>query len=241
MLRASMESLHIASRFCGPPDTANGGYLAGSLAGRLGAPGPVEVTLLAPCPVDTDLSLSREDGAVVAAGPDGPVARARPAELDLEPCAAPDPAAVARVAGQSRAMQTHPFPGCFVCGPEREDGLGVFAGPVGPLAAASWTPAPEWADRDGRVRPELLWAALDCPSIFPLLEDAEWAARLEPMVLGRMTASIERALAVERPAVIAAWTVSAEGRKVLGAAAIFDAGGVVVARALCTWISIAGR
>ncbi|MAE96385.1 MAG: hypothetical protein CL910_17175 [Deltaproteobacteria bacterium] len=148
---------------------------------------------------------------------------------------------MAKVAGQSRAMQTHPFPGCFVCGPDREDGLGVYAGPVGSLAAACWTPAPEWADREGGVRRELLWAALDCPSIFPLLEDPDRAARLEPMVLGRMTASIDGALAAGEPAVVAAWTLSAEGRKALAAAALFDAGGGVVARALCTWISIAGR
>src|SRR5205823_337318 len=55
----------------------------------------------------------------------------------------------------------HPFPGCFVCGPEREPGDGLRLLPV--------------ALGDGRVAARvnlaepsipMVWAALDCPGAF---------------------------------------------------------------------------
>jgi hypothetical protein len=59
---------------------------------------------------------------------------------------------------------------CFVCGRARDDGFCVFPGPVAgtDLVASPWTP-PTWAaDEDGLVRPEFVWAALDCPGYFAL-------------------------------------------------------------------------
>ena len=62
----------------------------------------------------------------------------------------------------------HPYPACFVCGPTRDegDGLRIFPGPVEgrELYAAPWTPDDSVADDEGIVRPEFVWAALDCPS-----------------------------------------------------------------------------
>jgi hypothetical protein len=42
-------SLSVARRFCGPPDTGNGGYVCGLIAGFV--EGPAEVTLRLPPPV----------------------------------------------------------------------------------------------------------------------------------------------------------------------------------------------
>ena len=47
-------------------------------------------------------------------------------------------------------FEHHAYPTCFTCGPAREDGLGIFAGPVAgrELVAAPWTPAEDVASRD---------------------------------------------------------------------------------------------
>jgi hypothetical protein len=65
-------------------------------------------------------------------------------------------------------FETHPFPTCFGCGHERTegDGLRIFSGPVNgsDVMAAPWFPDPSLAGETGRVRTEFLWAALDCPA-----------------------------------------------------------------------------
>jgi hypothetical protein len=56
-------SLVIMSRFCGPPDSGNGGYVCGLIAGYLD--GPAEVTLRKPPPLETPLNLEPDgDGSV---------------------------------------------------------------------------------------------------------------------------------------------------------------------------------
>lgn len=80
----------------------------------------------------------------------------------------------------------HPFPGCFVCGPENPEGLQLKPGPVGDgRTACTWHPAADLVGSDGLVDPVYLWAALDCPG--------GWAIDLEgrPSVLGQMSACID--------------------------------------------------
>ena len=68
-----MESaaLVVPGRYCGPPDTGNGGYTAGLLAAAMdlsGRPtGPVRVTLRQPPPLDSAMQCSSEDGIDVLA------------------------------------------------------------------------------------------------------------------------------------------------------------------------------
>ena len=62
----------------------------------------------------------------------------------------------------------HPFPACFSCGIARpgSDGLGLRPGLLPGregVTAASWRPDGSLADAAGQVRPEFVWAALDCP------------------------------------------------------------------------------
>jgi hypothetical protein len=125
------ETLSIDPRYCGPPEVANGGYVAGLLARRI--EGPASVTLLAPAPLGKPLEV-RTDGSGRVALRDGDalLATAEPDRVTLEPPSAPDFDEALRRAGTCRAFQTHPFPGCFVCGPDREpgDGLRIFPGPV---------------------------------------------------------------------------------------------------------------
>jgi hypothetical protein len=235
--------LVVAARFCGPPGTANGGYVAGLLAA--GMSGPVEVTLRAPTPVETRLEIALTDDDARSLRHSGTeLARAVRGKLDLEPCAVPPLRDVAERAGSCRAMRTHPFPGCFVCGPARAhgDGLRVFPGvvPGGDAVAALWTPDPSLCDARGRVAPEFIWAALDCPSAFPLLEREE-ARALEPMVLAKLCVSLESELRGGESACLVAWPIAQEGRRGVAGAAIFGTSGRLVGRARATWISLAGR
>src|SRR5689334_1692036 len=81
---AGMPALTIDSRFCGPPGMGNGGYVCGRLAAFV--PGPtVEVTLMRPTRLDRELKVEiGEAGAVLLRDGDDKIARASPAELDIE-------------------------------------------------------------------------------------------------------------------------------------------------------------
>jgi hypothetical protein len=232
--------LVIDPRFCGPPETGNGGYVAGLLARSL--PGPVEVTLRAPAPVGQALEIVPVEDAVELRDAGALLASARSAPLEL---ATPDPPGFEEslaIAGRCRAFKTHPFPRCFVCGPERPagDGMRVFPGWLADrqLAAAAWIPDASLCDEAGDVRPEFVWAALDCPSAFPLLEDPE-AQKLEPLVLGRLAAQLERPARVGERLVLSAWTIELGERKGLAGSALHDESGARLARARATWISLA--
>jgi hypothetical protein len=235
--------LVVAGRFCGPPGIANGGYVAGLLA--RGLEGAVEVELRAPTPLDTPVKIDRRADGSRALQHDGvELARAKPARLELELRAAPDPREIAPRAGSCRAMRTHPFPACFVCGPDRPegDGLRVFPGllPGSDAVAALWTPDASLCTADRRVAPEFLWSVLDCPSAFPLLE-SEASRALEPMVLAKLCAALDGGLEAGETAIVLAWPIAQEGRRGTAGAVIFSESGRVVGRARATWVSLAGR
>ena len=71
------------------------------------------------------------------------------------------------------------------------------------------------------MRPEFIWAALDCPSGFALLE----AFGRRKVVLSQMTASLLRPLDVGPRFIVMGWPFAAEGRTLLGASAIFSESG----------------
>ncbi|WP_162529724.1 hypothetical protein [Nocardioides caldifontis] len=223
-----MTQLTIGRRFNGPAHSGNGGCTAGLLAAASGLPGPVTVRLLRPPPLEEPLDVVPTGGGVGLRGADGPVATAATGEVtwsEVEPVAV----ATARAAEASYAGLTgHPFPTCFVCGPDREvgDGLRLFPGRVAPgKVAATWEPV-------GAVDESLTWAALDCPSA--------WSTDLEarPLVLGEMTAQV---LSTPQPGtsyVVVGQHVGGEGRKVRTASALFDADGRLLARAEHVWLEI---
>jgi hypothetical protein len=209
----------IPARFNGPPATANGGYTCGLVARLLG--GDAEVTLRRPPPLDRPL---RWDGAALWDG-DDLVASAEHTELDLD---LPPAVGVDEAAEASRnytGFERHAFPTCFVCGPEREDGLRIFAGavPGRDVVASPWTPP------DGGS--ELVWAALDCPGAFAV----QFAERGE-VVLGRMVARIDRLPQPGEPHVVVGWPLGEDGRKLYAGTAVFTADGEPIARARATWI-----
>ena len=225
----------VNQRFCGPPDSGNGGYVCGLLGGRY--PGAAEVTLRSPPPLGRPMRVLGDIGSGFRLL-DGEqvVAEACAAQLELRVPALPDWPSV-KAAGQRYAgFQKHLFPGCFVCGPRREpgDGLRVFAGQVAgtDILAAPWTPGPELADENGRVRPEFIWASLDCPGYFAV------AASAQPMLLGRLTLECERELHSGTDCSVLAWTLGQDGRKYYAGTALFDREGRRIARAKAVWVAL---
>jgi len=228
----SSAPLVIDRRFRGPPDSANGGYSAGRLAAVLD--GPVEVRLRRPPPLERELDVVPDSDAAVLLDGDNEVARARPASLELTVPKPPSFEQARAVEGQCRAFDNHPFPGCFVCGPDRHaDGLCIFPGPVEDQVAATWTPEAELAAADGRVRPEFIWAALDCPGSFALTpEPGKW------MVLGSFTVAIDRRPGADESLVVTGWDQGRDGRKLFAGTALFNDAGECLARAKAVWIEI---
>ena len=85
---------------------------------------------------------------------------------------------------------------------------------------------------------EFVWAALDSPSSFPLLEDPA-TQKLEPMVLGSLTLRSEREVAVGDRLVVTAWALGLEGRRGTAGAALTNESGQLCAVARAVWVSIA--
>jgi hypothetical protein len=186
------------------------------------------VTLRRPPPLGRPLQVERDGGRVALLDGAGLVAEGVPAEVELQ---VPDPVAhdEARQASAAYAgFVRHPFPTCFVCGPARpeEDGLGIFPGPVEgrELVAAPWVPAD--------VRPELVWATLDCPGGF-----AAGFPGTGQLVLGRLAARIERLPERGERCVVVGWPLGEDGRKFYAGTGLFAEDGELLARARATWIA----
>jgi hypothetical protein len=167
------------------------------------------------------------------------VATAWPAPLDLEVPAPPTLAQAEDAATRYRFYEGHLFPTCFVCGPKRpaHDGLEIFAGPVNDwsLLAAPWRPAPDLLDADGTVRPEFVWAALDCPGCFAAIGEHERTA-----VLGELHAERLAPVPGDQMLVACAWPLGQDGRKLFAGTALANGDGVVLARARAIWIALGG-
>jgi hypothetical protein len=222
-------SVSIPKRFNGPLDSGNGGYCSGVVASFVD--GPAQVSLRSPVPLESRLEVGAcEDGSVRMVDGETLIAEAHPvAPLELEV-----PAAVtlgdARAAMQGyRGLDTGPFCRCFVCGRAREDTLGVFAGQVEgrEVVASTWTPPASAADGQGNVRPEVIWAVLDCPTYFA----AHIGDDLSLSFLVRLTARIDAPVTAEREHVVIAWPIESEGRKRRAGSAVMTAGGETLAAA----------
>jgi hypothetical protein len=231
-----LNSLFIAGRFRGPPDSGNGGYSAGVVANALG--GTVEVTLRRPPPLERQLRLEVQSGHAQLKDGEHVVIDARRAPLDLS---APAPLSFERASELSAhyiGHSKHHFPGCFVCGPARAagDGLRIFPGNEQPLQpmAAPWQPDASLASPGGRVRPEFLWAALDCIGYF-----ASAAPDYPVALLGRMTAELHGEVSAGERCVVQGWSLERAGRKLHAGTALYGEGGELRGLARQTWILLA--
>ena len=211
-------------RYRGPLTSANGGYACGRLAAFVDAD-EVEVTLRLPPPLDRPLRVEQLDGGARLVDGGAIVAEARPARVDA------DPPAPVSVPDADRARERHlrewtpEFRECYVCG-VRDDGLEVRVGLVvgrEPLHAA-----PMALLESG---PEFVWAAIDCPGAY-----AVGAEGRGDIVLGRMTARVDRVPEAGETCVAASWPLGEEGRKLYAGTALFSAEGELLALARQTWI-----
>jgi hypothetical protein len=224
------ETLSIPGRFNGPPGSGNGGYTCGRVAELVGAE-VAEVSLRRPPPLDTPLEVVREGERVELRDGEALVAEGKPAELLLD---VPDPVPHEEVAaaverGRGRWVRDHPFPTCVVCGPARDDGLGISPGPLpgrDGVFGSLWTP-------DDHA-PEVVWAALDCPTSAPVANFGDGPA----MVLASLTARLGGSVRIGEPHTILSWALGDDGRKHWAAAALYDSEGTFMCASRALWIEL---
>jgi len=89
--------------------------------------------------------------------------------------------------------------------------------------------ATEWVATD--VRPEIVWAAIDCPGAYAL----RGVERGSPL-LARMTARIDRLPREGERCIIAGWPLDTDGRKRNAATALYGEDGSPIAVSRQLWI-----
>ncbi len=230
---ATMQSLTIATRFRGPPESSNGGYFAGLVATL--AARTVSVRLLKPPPLNIALAVSvLEDGGLRVLRGEEPIGEAHPAVLTLAVPAAPDYLEAVEASRRYAGFRHHRFPSCFVCGTQRVrgDGLRIFAGPIAErgVVAAPWVPDASLDAGDGKVRAEFMSAALDCPGYYAVAPDDRM------MLLAEFTAHVDRRVHIGESCTLVGWRIGGSGRKQEAGTAIFDGKAELCGRARALWI-----
>jgi len=232
-----MAALSIAARFCGPPTSANGGYFAGSVA--VLAARTVTVRLRRPPPLDTPLEVSAAaEGGLRVLQAQELIGEAQPVALALETPRPPHYLEAVEASRRYAGFRYHRFPSCFVCGTARArgDGMRIFAGPMPELdlVAAPWVPDTSLDQGDGKVRPEFMSAALDCPGYYAVAPDDAM------LLLAEFTAHIDRRVQVGESCTLIGWSLGTEGRKRAAGTALYDGRGQLCGRARALWIAPKG-
>jgi hypothetical protein len=248
----SDNSIFIAARFRGPPNSGNGGYVSGVIAEAFtqGIPalpnhGAVEVTLRAPIPLDQPLTMHREGELLVVRHGEKLIAEAVAKSLQID---VPTPATWAEAMAVREQSYSFPLginslfkpplrgihPICFCCGTElaATEGAHVYSASLksNQQVAAAWVPDTSLAIA-GIVRPEMIWTALDCPG------QMAWMAQgTRTGMLGRLTARIEKSVRVGERCVVIGWTMGNEGKKYFAGTALFNSSNELCAYAQAVWI-----
>jgi hypothetical protein len=229
-----MKTLTVAARFCGPPDSANGGYFSGLVATL--ASRTLAVRLRKPPPLDTPFAVTETaEGRLQVLKGEELIGEAEPERLELEPpLRRPHYLEAVEASRRYAGFRYHRFPTCFVCGTHRArgDGMRIFAGPIPELGvvAAPWVPDASLDRGDGKVRPEFMSAALDCPGYYAV------APQDQMMLLGEFTAHVDRLVHIGEACTLIGWELSAHGRKHEAGTALYDGKGELCGRARALWI-----
>ncbi|MEU6832794.1 hypothetical protein ABZ894_29470 [Nocardia beijingensis] len=218
-----MATLRIPCRFNGPPDSGNGGYVAGLLADQRDEQ-TVTVILRSPPPLETPLAVRDErlyDGdRLIAESKGGELERDAPSQVSF------DVAVEATRSYTSIEM----FASCFVCGSGRADGLRIEPGRIDEnRVAAPWVP-----DATVPLGPPLLWAAMDCPGGWSLPGMLE-----RPALLGSMTATVHGIPQVDERCVVVGEFHGEQGRKCRASTAVYGADQRLLGQAEQVWIRLA--
>jgi hypothetical protein len=224
-------TLIIGSRYNGPPGSANGGYAAGLFAAA-GLPdeGAVQVTLRLPPPLEVPLRVGPpapgRTGVALRSGDGTVIAEAQPAPPPTEPVPAVSWAEAVEVSASYPGFTDHPFPTCYVCGPDHPNGLRIFPGALDDGRTAAPFVVPE------DPTSETVWAALDCPGGWAVLTPGR------PYVLGRMTVAVTAVPAAGDRCVVVGRMHEARGRKAEVSTSLYGPDGGLLGCARATWISI---
>lgn len=216
------DTIVIDPRFCGPPNSGNGGYVCGRLAKFID--GPAVVRLRVPPPLGAELLVQRTQAGVSLIHGGTIIAEGWPADVQVEVPDAPTPSEAKAASRKYRGFTSHWFPSCFVCGPQRgiKDGLRIFPGEVAgrKLVASPWEPDKSLCDGRGRVLPEFMWAALDCPGAFTFPKAAQ-----SIILLGELAVSLSGFVSAGERCLVVGWEITQEGRKRHTGTAIFSESG----------------
>ncbi len=230
----------IAPRFCGPRTSGNGGYCSGRLAALV--EGPAEVTLRAPPPLDIGLKVAKENGGAKLWHGGQLIAEARPSDFTLDVPPPPSWQEAQTAAKGYAGHRGHEYASCFVCGPQRKpgDGLCIFCGPwKNGVVAGPWLPDKSLDDGRGLVKPEFLWAAIDCPGSWSVIGvEGPEGAPSSSMLLGRLTGRLLRSVRIGEECIVIGWPLDRDGRKYHVGSAIYTRGGELVAYSRGTWIAL---
>lgn len=237
-----MDTITVPAGCNGPRLSGNGGYVGGLLAAKftevLGGDGTVEITLRAPVPIERALQVARDGDALMLSDGAASIAEARAGSLvHLAPPPPPgDWNEVMRRGEVGGSPEDSEFNLCMVCGRGRAvgDGLRVLgtAGPAPGTSLSCYLPHPNHADAAGRIRPELVWGALDCPGAFAAQDPGDMRVALT----GRMTAKVIEPPRIGERCSVVGWRTGAEGRKLHSGTALYTEHGRLCALAACTWI-----
>lgn len=230
------DAIVVPELYVGYPGVAFGGYVAGVLAERAEAKA-VRVDFRGPVPTEVPVRIAETAGGGVELGEtERPLAAARPAELLLDPPAAPSWDEATAATDRFRAAPPSGVVDCFGCGLRTADhGLRLHCTPVPgrDLVASAWVPSPAFAGPDGLLPTRLAWGALDCPG--------NWAGRLlgtqrPGAVTAALTGTVLRPVVAGERYVVYAWLLSESGRKHMVAVALATAEGELCAVSEALWI-----
>jgi hypothetical protein len=98
--------------------------------------------------------------------------------------------------------------------------------------AAPWLPHESLAGIDGTISERFVWAALDCPSYWPIAEAGKIA------FLGTLGGEVVRSVTPGGRYVVVAWARERQGRKLLSGAAVYEETGEAVGVGEATWIMV---
>jgi hypothetical protein len=235
------KTINIDKRFCGLPISGHGGYVSGLLAGYLN--GDVEVTFRNLAPLEQELEVDFTDhNRIKLLQGEQILIEAQTIEFELD---VPQPPSYLEAVKASKKYLEldHSANTCFGCGAIRTegDGLRIFPGQISGrnMVAAAWVPAASFADEAGHIKPEIIWAALDCPALYALRPKGNSTkSGLKLILTGKYAVHIEAHVIPGEKYIIIGWPISIEGRKLYSGTALFSESGKLYARAKATWIEL---
>ena len=236
------DTFELASRYCGPPQSGNGGYFCGRIADHFG--GPVAIRLKAPPPLEVPLVIEREDTRAKVLHGTQVIAEVSSKGTAPAPVAYLPLSEVQTISAQGLIASkiNHPFPTCFVCGPDRkhQDGMRIFTGPnqEKTLYAAHWSADLCWSTDSKHIDHRFIWAAMDCPSSGPA-----FATALEPQstiayVLGTLEVHIERPVPAGRDYVVTSVLDEDTGKLYRTRVSLYGEDGVHYASGRAVWVQV---